>query len=196
METMLLSSLRPTQMTVGFAYVEVKSIITQRHGGTALEPFLRDHAIRVVRGPEGTYIVDHHHWAFAWHRLGIVEAPVRVQKDYRDIDSNDFWALMRKHGWLHLFDERGQRCELEALPNSLDGMQDDPYHSLAALARRAGAYRKPKRAYISFVWANYMRDRVKIDSDTPGAFSLALLEAMRVAREENAADLPGYIGPK
>ncbi len=194
MDTMLLSSLRPTQMTVGFAYVEVKSIITRRHGGRALQPFLRDHAIRVVRGPEGTFIVDHHHWAFAWHRLGIVEVPVRVQKDYRDVDRDRFWALIRKHRWLHLYDARGRECGLEALPSSLDDMQDDPYHSLAALARRAGAYRKPKRAYISFVWANYMRERVEIDSDSAGAFSLALLEAMRVARETDASGLPGYIG--
>ncbi len=193
---MLLSSLRPTQMTVGFAYVEVKSIITRRRNGRALQSFLQDHAIRVVRGPEGAYIVDHHHWAFAWQRLGIVEVPVRVQGDYRDVGEDDFWALMRKHGWLHLFDEHGRECGLDALPSSLADMQDDPYHSLAALARRAGAYRKPKRAYISFVWANYMRDRVKIDSDSPGAFSLALLEAMRVAREKDAADLPGYIGSK
>jgi hypothetical protein len=67
-QTMSLASLRRTQVTIGCAYVDSKCIITQRCGSADLPRFLRDHAIRVVRGPDAVYIVDHHPWALAWHR--------------------------------------------------------------------------------------------------------------------------------
>jgi hypothetical protein len=84
MNRLLLSILRPTQITVGLDYVEAKALITARHTGSALERFMRDHAIHIVIGPDNKpYIVDHHHWARAWHNLGYGDAPVTMVADLR-----------------------------------------------------------------------------------------------------------------
>jgi hypothetical protein len=75
-------------------------------------------------------------------------------------------------------------------------MPDDPYHSLAASALRAGAYRKPERAYGSFVRSDFLRVHVPMTGIGAGPFSRALLRAIRVARSEVAAPMPGYISGK
>jgi hypothetical protein len=189
--------LRPTQITVGLDYVEAKALITARYSGSALERFMRDHAIRVVIGPDNEpYIVDHHHWARAWHDLGYDDAPVTVVADLRRLGNQRFWARMEAKGWVHPFDEKGKRCEVGELPLSVSDMIDDPYHSLAAFARRAGAYRKPQGAYGSFVWSDFLRERVPLTGEGPGAFSLALLRSIKVARSRAARKMPGYIGSR
>lgn len=73
-------------------------------------------------------------------------------------------------------------------------MIDDPYHSLAAFARRAGAYRKPHGAYGSFVWSDFLRERAPLTGEGPRAFSLALLRSIKAARSRAARKMPGYIG--
>jgi hypothetical protein len=197
MDRLPLSILRPTQITVGLDYVEAKALITARHAGSGLQPFMRDHAIHIVLGPDKeSYIVDHHHWARAWHDLGYGDAPVTVVADLRCLGHRKFWAKMKENGWVHPFDGRGRRCEISEIPLTIGGMSDDPYHSLAAFARRAGAYRKPRGAYGSFVWSDFLRARVPIAGEGPGAFSLALLQSIEIARSRAARKLPGYIGNK
>jgi hypothetical protein len=195
MDRMKLAALKPTQMTVGFDYVEAKKVITARYSGSDLEKFLRAHAVRVVLGPAAqAYVVDHHHWACAWIDLGLTDAPVSVISDLRALEASRFWRKMESKGWVHPFDAQGDRRRIGDLPPTLADMTDDPYHSLAAFARRAGAYRKPAQAYVSFVWADFLRVRVGLPNGGAGAFSLALLQAIKAARSRAAAELPGYIG--
>ncbi|MEA3125649.1 MAG: hypothetical protein QOD67_2668, partial [Caballeronia sp.] len=76
MDRLPLSALRPTQISVGMDYVEAKALITARYRDAELERFMRDHAINVVLGPGSEpYVIDHHHWARAWFKLGISDAP-------------------------------------------------------------------------------------------------------------------------
>ncbi|MDR7008952.1 ParB/Srx family N-terminal domain-containing protein [Paraburkholderia strydomiana] len=197
MNYLALSILRPTQITVGLDYVKAKALITARHAGSGLEHFMSAHAIHIVMGPDDrSYIVDHHHWARAWHDLGHLKAPVMIVADWRRLGHVKFWRKMETKGWVHPFDAKGRRCDVSDLPMDVGGMTDDPYHSLAAFARRAGAYRKPDSAYGSFVWSDFLRTRVAIAGEDPGAFSLALLESIRLAQSRAARKLPGYIGRK
>src|SRR4051812_4098193 len=117
MDRLPLLILRPTQITVGLDYVEAKALITARHAGSGLQPFMRDHAIRIVLGPDKeSYIVDHHHWARAWHDLGYGDAPVTVVADLRCLGHRKFWAKMKENGWVHPFDRRGRRCKISEIP--------------------------------------------------------------------------------
>jgi hypothetical protein len=118
---------------------------------------------------------------------------VTVVAKLSDIGHSRFWKKMEQKGWGHPFDEYGKRRGLEELPLRIGDLIDDPFHSLAAFARRAGAYRKPKGAYESFVWADFLRERVAFASKGAGAFSLALLQSIRAARSKAVASMPGYI---
>ena len=153
-----LSALRPTQIAIGIDYVEAKALITARYRNADLERFLRDHAINVVLGPDHEpHIVDHHHWARACFNLGFSDAPVTVVADLSRLRHERFWQKMQANGWVHPFDGNGKRCQVNDLPLTIGDMIDDPYHILAAFARRAGAYRKPKPACGSFVWFDFLR---------------------------------------
>jgi hypothetical protein len=196
MKRLALATMRPTQMTVGMDYVNAKALITARFKGDELEQFMREHAIKIVVGPDGEpFIVDHHHWARAWHNLGHIDAPVTVVAELRNLERARFWQKMERKGWAHPFDEHGIRRGIDELPLCIGDLADDPYHSLAAFARRAGAYRKPKGAYASFVWADFLRQHVRLAGKDAGAFSLALLQSIRVARSKAATSMPGYIAP-
>jgi hypothetical protein len=192
-----LSVLRPTQITIGMDYVHAKALITARYTGTRLKRFMRDHAVRVVVGPHNAlYIVDHHHWARAWLDLGYADAPVTVVADWHHLGRQRFWKKMQARRWVHPFDENGRRCSIDDLPPTIHGMVDDPYHSLAAFARRAGAYRKPTRAFVTFVWSEFLRKHVAAPDKEAGSFSLALLRAIKVSRSKTAENMPGYIGDR
>ncbi|NUO84639.1 MAG: hypothetical protein HOQ37_00875 [Cupriavidus sp.] len=191
--------LRPTQLTLGYIHVHHKMEVTQRHADPedreALQRFMRRHRIKTVAGPGGElYIVDHHHWARAWLDLGYQLAPVRVLADFSDLDGAAFWKRMRELGHVHPYDEHGKRQGPRALPSTVRGMRDDPYRSLAAFAREAGAYRKPGNAYGDFCWAGFLRKRVAQDLHSIAGFGLALAESIKLARSPRARRLPGFCG--
>nr|WP_306850152.1 ParB/Srx family N-terminal domain-containing protein [Cupriavidus necator] len=194
-----LARLRPTQLTLGYVHVHHKMEVTQRHADPrdreALRRFMRRHRIKTVVGPGGElYIVDHHHWARAWLDLGYQLAPVQVVADLSHLDAAAFWKRMRRLGHVHPYDERGKRLGPAALPSTVRSMRDDPYRSLAAFAREAGAYRKPGNAYGDFCWAGFLRERVEQDLGSIAGFGLALAESIKLARSARARRLPGYCG--
>lgn len=194
-----LARLRPTQLTLGYAHVRDKMEVTQRHADpndrAALRRFMRRHRIKTVAGPGGSlYIVDHHHWARAWLALGYQWGPVRILHDLSALSPSAFWKRMRRLGHVHPYDEHGKLHGPKALPPTVMGMRDDPYRSLAAFARAAGAYRKPAGAYGDFCWAGFLRDRVRQDLDSIAGFGLALSESIRLARSSKARRLPGFCG--
>ncbi|WP_439669412.1 ParB-like protein [Cupriavidus necator] len=194
-----LARLRPTQLTLGYAHVSYKMDVTQRHANpddhAALRRFMRRHRVKTVAGPGGSlYIIDHHHWARAWLDLGYEQAPVRVLHDFSRLSPSAFWKRMRRLGHVHPYDEHGKLLGPKALPPTVRGMRDDPYRSLAAFAREAGAYRKPGSAAGDFSWAAFLRERVEQDLGSVAGFGLALAESIRLARSARARRLPGYCG--
>lgn len=216
-----ISALRPTQLTLGLDHVEEKMRVTQQHADegavlgaghnparplvprnpdlgadSGVRQFMRKHPIRTIVGPgHALFIVDHHHWARAWTELDIDEAPVEIVADLHAMDSWSFWRRMRKLGHVHLYDHNGRWQSLAALPEHVREMHDDPYRSLAAFARNAGAYRKPRNAEGDFAWAGFFRKQVVEDLKSPAGFARGLARAIRIARSPVARELPGYRGP-
>ncbi|WP_238328025.1 ParB-like protein [Paraburkholderia mimosarum] len=122
-------------MTVGLRYARVKALISGRNP-LQLEDFMQRHPVRVVLGPgDACYIVDHHHWAVAWQLMGVTHVPSHVVAERQQMQEEAFWRLMGKRRWVHPFSPTGSREPLEALPQSLDQLKDDPYQSLAARRR-------------------------------------------------------------
>ncbi|TXI88619.1 MAG: hypothetical protein E6Q40_03440 [Cupriavidus sp.] len=214
-----LATLRPTQLTLGFYQVQHKMDVTRRKLGGArqggrdeagpdpsaaspgrlrgeLRKFLREHRIRTIRGPGGAlYISDHHHWARAWLELGWHRAPVSVDADLSDLDPDSFWQRMAALGHVNVYDEHGKKGDVAQLPPTLMGMRDDPYRSLAAFTRDAGAYRKPGNAYGDFTWTRFLHRHVAEDMHSVAGFARALALSISLARSRKARKLPGYIGP-
>ncbi|MEM5430751.1 ParB/Srx family N-terminal domain-containing protein [Cupriavidus oxalaticus] len=194
-----LARLRPTQLTLGYIHVNHKKEVTQCHADSddlaALRRFMRRHRIETIAGPGGSlYIVDHHHWARAWMELGYQWGPVRILRDLSALSPSAFWERMRQLNHVHPYDEHGELHGPKALPPTVMGMRDDPYRSLAAFTRMAGAYRKPGNAYGDFRWAGFLRERVVQDLHSIAGFGLALSESIKLARSSEARRLPGFCG--
>jgi len=71
---------------------------------------------------------------------------------------------------------------------------DDPFRSLAGELRRSGGYAKDTTPFCEFLWADFLRRRLKrklLDDD----FSAALVKALKLAKSGEADYLPGWCGP-
>ncbi|MCA3185544.1 MULTISPECIES: ParB-like protein [unclassified Cupriavidus] len=191
-----LATLRPTQITLGMYQVHEKMDVSARpRSAAALRRLLEDHRIQTIAGPGGAlYIADHHHWARAWLELGWEEAPVAILDDLSHLAPGKFWKRMRALGHVHPYDEHGEHLSEKDLPATVMGMRDDPYRSLAAFTRNAGAYRKPGNAYGDFRWAAFFRRYVAEDMESIAGFARAMTQAIPLARSSKARRLPGFVG--
>lgn len=190
-----LLDLRPTQYAVGMVQVRRKMGETRRVGAGERYAFMEERAIAVVRGPRSRlHVIDHHHWARAWIELRIERAPVHVKGDFSDLDDIDFLAAMMERGWLHPFNERGEKVDVASLPRTVAEMPDDPYQSLAAFLRIAQVFENPGEFNAKFAWADYLRKQVTGDSGTIEGFADMLATAFRFAHTQEARALPGYLG--
>jgi hypothetical protein len=193
--TIEVSDLRPTQITVGMREVMAKR---KRWRDTPIkkgEKFLGRHMIPVILGPKQRhYVIDHHHLARALHDEGIKDVPVTVIANLAKLDADEFWNVMDNRAWMHPFDAKGERRHYRDLPKSVAGLVDDPFRSLAGELRRQGGFAKDTTPFSEFLWADFLRRRVKrklIESD----FDRALEKAIQLAKSENAGYLPGWCGP-
>lgn len=191
-----LKMLRPTQMTVGFREVELKRTSWRKRVKKDGPDFLGEHMIPVVTGPGGVYwIVDHHHLARALMDEGVAHVLVSVIAKLKHLDERTFFTFLDNRNWIHVYDNKGKRCDLEDLPRSLAGMKDDPYRSLASEIRRRGCCSKVETPYAEFLWADFLRTRIK-PSDIRADYARSVKRAMKLARSQDAAYLPGFSGPE
>jgi hypothetical protein len=190
-----ISSLRPTQMTVGMREVEAKRKHWRENGGTKQAEFLGRHMIPAIRGPKDRlYIVDHHHLARALHEEGVKDVLVTAIADLRRLPKDEFWVVLDHHSWVHPYDAAGRRRTVEDLPKEISGLKDDPFRSLAGELRRAGAFAKDTTPFSEFLWADFLRRRLK-RSAVQDNFAAALKKALALARGPEANHLPGWCGP-
>lgn len=188
--------LRPTQLTVGYREVEDK----RRHwrekqkkdgGGD----FLGAHMIPVLLGPKGRrYVIDHHHLARALLEEGVSEVLTSVVADLSHLEKAAFWVFADHRGWAHPYDADGVRQPISDLPKSVADLADDPFRSLAGELRRAGGYAKDPTPFAEFLWADFLRRRLKrklVETD----FTAAMREALQLSKSPEAAYLPGWCGP-
>jgi hypothetical protein len=190
-----LADLRPTQITVGMREVEAKRRAwREKHGDKAGE-FLARHMIPVVLGPkERRYVTDHHHLARALHEEGVREVATTVVLDLRRLDADAFWFVLDNRGLMHPFDDKGKRRDYDKIPNSIADLVDDPFRSLAGELRRQGGYAKDTTPFSEFLWADFLRRRLK-RREVEDHFGAAIQKALDLAKSGEADYLPGWCGP-
>jgi len=192
-----ISDLRPTQITVGMREVKEKrkrwreKQKDERKGGE----FLGKHMIPVIMGPKGRpYVIDHHHLARALHDEGVEHVSITVVANLSRLEPDAFWFMMDNRNWMHPFDVDGRRRHYKDIPKSVDGLVDDPFRSLAGELRRAGGFAKDTTPFSEFLWADFLRRRLKrgtVERDFEGA----LENALQLAKSVDADFLPGWCGP-
>jgi len=188
--------LRPTQMTVGMREVTLKRKSWRERDPKDLVAFLGSHMVPVIIGPRGErYLIDHHHLARALHDEGVKSVFVTVVADFHKLDAASFWNMMDYHGWTHPFDDKGRRRDYSDLPKTIDGLKDDPYRALAGELRGIGGFAKDSTPYSEFVWADFLRLRVK-PKTIKADFEAALKAALDLAKSEEASYLPGWCAPR
>ncbi len=190
-----IADLRPTQMTVGMREVSEKRQAWRQHDATKRLEFLRAHMIPTILGPgREHFVIDHHHLARALYDEGQKEVFVTVIIDLSKLDEGAFWTVLDFRAWAHPYDARGRRREFADLPKSIKGLKDDPFRSLAGELRRVGGYAKDTTPFSEFLWADFLRRRIKpkaVEKD----FSTALEKALEFAKSPEAEYLPGWCGP-
>src|SRR5712691_6905626 len=188
-------SLRPTQMTVGMREVKEKRKRWREHKAAKQGDLLGKHMIPVVRGPdEHYYVVDHHHLARALHDEGIKDILVTLIGDLTMVGRDAFWGVMDNKRWVYPYDTKGERRHFKDLPISITDLKDDPYRSLAGELRRAGGFAKDVTPFSEFLWADFLRRKVK-RSQVEKNFTGALDRALILAKSQEARYLPGWCGP-
>jgi hypothetical protein len=188
-----IKALRPTQITVGMREVEAKRRRWRELRKDKGE-FLGKHMIPVIRGPRDQYyVVDHHHLTLALHQEGIKDIAVTVVADLHKLDREAFWFYLDNRNWTHPFDEQGRRRDYKDLPKQITGLVDDPFRSLAGELRRSGGFAKDTTPFSEFLWADFLRRRIKrrlVNAD----FSSAMERALHLAKSAKADYLPGWCG--
>jgi hypothetical protein len=190
-----ITSLRPTQITVGMREVEERRERLRAKRPKKIPRFLGDHMIPVILGPKKHhYIIDHHHLSLALHLEEIEEVLVTVVADLSTLSADAFWVVVDHRGWAHPYDAKGRRRDFSQLPTSVTEMKDDPFRSLAGELRRAGGYAKDITPFAEFLWADFLRRRMKRKT-VESRFARAMEEALTLARSGDAHYLPGWCGP-
>jgi hypothetical protein len=95
---------------------------------------------------------------------------------------------------MHPFDSRGERRPYKDIPKSVAALVDDPFRSLAGELRRAGGFAKDTTPFSEFLWADFLRRRMKRKS-VERDFPLAIKKAKELAKSKDADYLPGWCGP-
>jgi len=195
LQPVAIADLRPTQITVGLHEVAEKRKSWRAKSDKKAGVFLGKHMIPVVLGPKSyPYVIDHHHLARALHDEGVHEVLVTIIADLSKLDRETFWVVLDHRGWTHPFDAKGRRQAHDEIPKSVKKLADDPFRSLAGALRRAGGFAKDTTPYSEFLWADFLRRRMKrraLERD----FAAATRHALKLVRGPAADYLPGWCGP-
>ena len=193
--TVAIMDLRPTQITVGMREVMLKREHWRDERKKKGGEFLGKHMIPVILGPKArNYVIDHHHLSLALYDEGVKEVAVTVVANLSKLDIDAFWTVMDNRSWMHPFDAAGVRRHYKDIPKSVTGLIDDPFRSLAGELRRAGGFAKDTTPFSEFIWADFLRRRMKrkaVERD----FRRAIKQALALAKSLEADYLPGWCGP-
>lgn len=190
-----ITDLRPTQITVGMREVSEKRKRWREMKTKKGEKFLGNHMIPVILGPKDRhYVIDHHHLALALYKEGVKDVLVSVTSNLSMLEDDAFWFVLDSRNWMHPFNDEGRRCSYTDIPKSVNKLKDDPFRSLAGELRRAGGFAKDTTVFSEFLWADFLRRRIKrklVEND----FDHALETALKLAKSQDAVYLPGWCGP-
>jgi hypothetical protein len=190
-----IKELRPTQITVGMHEVEEKRKRWREHKGKKKSEFLGSHMIPVIHGPKDRYyVIDHHHLARALLEEGQDEVIISVVANLQTLDRDAFWVVLDNRGWCHPYDQNGVRRGFDDIPPTIADLRDDPFRSLAGELRRLGGYSKETVPFSEFLWADFLRRRIKRKT-VESEFTVAVERGMKFAKSMEANYLPGWCGP-
>jgi hypothetical protein len=186
--------LKPTQITVGLHEVEEKRERFRAMKAASEDSFLGHHMIPTVLGPKRRhYIIDNHHLALALHKEGVEAVLVTVVSDLSALSKDSFWRFLDNRTWCHPYDAEGERVAFAEIPGAITGLKDDPYRSLAGDLRHAGGYAKDLTPFSEFLWADFLRGKVKPKAIAKN-YDKALAAALVHAKSADAQFLPGWCG--
>jgi hypothetical protein len=158
-----IEKLRPTQGAVGYAEVALKRRQWRALRSEERHRFISERPFPAVLGPSADYfIVDGHHLGRALLEEGVDMVPLSLIEDFSHLEPTAFWQVMDRHGLIFPYDVNGRRQDFEKLPQTLRGLGDDPFRSLAARVRRAGGYPKDSTPFAEFRWADYFRCHISL----------------------------------
>jgi hypothetical protein len=193
-----IAELRPTQMTVGFREVAEKQREwrdREEKSGKKAGEYLGHHMIPTVLGPSGRhYVIDHHHMALALLHEKQKQVLVTVTLDLSALPKAAFWTYLDNRALCHPYDAAGKRRDFEDIPKRIADLADDPYRSLAGELRRVGGYAKDTTVFSEFLWADFLRPRIKAKQINEH-FAAAIEKALVLAKSQDAVYLPGWCGP-
>lgn len=192
-----LHQLRPTQLCIGLAEIRSRIGDFAQDSTKQRRAYLATKPVPLVRNAAGVlWMVDRH------HRLrGLMELDPEAtafgyiveQLETGDLPSS--LAQLQARGWLYLHDGRGLGPQPPSLlPDTLLGLQDDPYRSLVWKLKKDKVIRSaPLIPFHEFRWGAWLRSRT-----LPPFHSLqldpALPAARALARSQAASHLAGWIG--
>ena len=102
--------------------------------------------------------------------------------------------MLDHHSWVYPYDAEGLRRDYKAIPKTVADLKDDPFRSLAGELRRAGGFAKDTTPFSEFLWADFLRRRIK-RSSVEKDMTAALKQALILAKSLDANYLPGWCGP-
>src|ERR1700761_6158990 len=189
-----LKELHPTQLTVGFIVVQDKKKHLAGMSAADQRSFMKAHPMPAVLGPKGAlYITDHHHLGRAALDAGVPTGFFEVEADLSKCTIEAFWKEMNEGQWVHPLDENGVRHYYASIPDSLGKLVDDVYRSLAGYVRDAGGYDKTPTAFAEFVWADFFRRNIAVET-VKADFATAVQAGMSLAHSKLARNIPGFNG--
>jgi hypothetical protein len=157
-----IADLRPTQITVGMREVKAKRKRWREMKDKKGSKFLGTHMIPVILGPKKRhYVIDHHHLARALHEEGVKNVMVTVIANLSMLERDTFWFVLDNRNLMHPFDDQGHRRGHNDIPKSVSSLVDDPFRSLAGELRRAGGFAKDTTPFSEFLWADFLRHRIR-----------------------------------
>jgi hypothetical protein len=195
LKTVKIADLLPTQITVGMREVTEKQKRWREQHGKDAAKFLGSHMIPVILGPKDRhYIIDHHHLTRALHEEGVENILTTVVANLSALDKDAFWVNLDNRSWMHPYDDQGKRRDYTNIPKSVDALIDDPFRSLAGGLRRVGGYAKDTTPFSEFLWADFLRRRMK-RTFVEDEYEQAMEKALVLAKSTDANYLPGWCGP-
>jgi len=164
----------------------------QSLGNSEQRSFMKAHPMPAVVGPQGRfYITDHHHLGRAAWDAGVTSAFLDVEEDFSKCSIETFWKEMNDNHWVHPLDENGVRHYYNTIPDSLGKLTDDVYRSLAGYVRDKGGYDKTPTAFAEFVWADFFRRNIAIET-VRADFHTAVQAGLSLAQSKIAKSIPGF----
>lgn len=189
-----LQDLHPTQLTVGMVVVHDKRKHLAGMSASDRRSYMEAHPMPAVVGPQGKlYITDHHHLGRAALDAAVPTGFFLVEADLSKHAGESFWKEMNENLWVHPLDQNGVRHTYSMIPDKLDKLVDDVYRSLAGYVRDAGGYDKTPTAFAEFIWADFFRRNVAIET-VRSDFQAAVQAGISLAHGKWAKRIPGYNG--